>query len=64
MAENSLHPIVTLKKCKGCMICIAFCPKKVFSANRDMKPIIERPEDCVGCRQCEYRCPDFAIELK
>lgn len=47
--------------CKGCGICIAFCPKKVLAAGPDGKPYIARPSDCIRCGMCDLRCPDFAI---
>ncbi len=47
--------------CKKCGICIAFCPKKVLSAEEDGFPVAGHLEDCTGCRWCELRCPDFAI---
>lgn len=50
--------------CKACGICIAFCPKKVFDRDEEGKPLIERPDDCIGCRFCELHCPDFAITIK
>jgi 2-oxoglutarate ferredoxin oxidoreductase subunit delta len=49
--------------CKGCGICVAFCPKKVL-ALREGKVFAERADQCVGCRMCELRCPDYAIELR
>lgn len=49
--------------CKACGICIAFCPKEVFGRNEEGKPVIERPDDCIGCRFCELHCPDFAITI-
>ena len=51
------------KYCKKCGICAAFCPKKVFDRDKLGMPIAARPEDCIGCRLCEMRCPDFAIEV-
>lgn len=47
--------------CKACGICIALCPKHVFDAGRDGKPVVSRPEACVNCGTCEIMCPDFAI---
>ncbi len=52
---------VFTKWCKGCGICIAFCPKGVLAADEDGQPQVVAPEKCTGCRMCELRCPDFAI---
>ena len=27
------------------------------------EPVIERPDECIGCRFCEVHCPDFAITV-
>ncbi len=56
--------VINTKWCKGCGICVDFCPKKVFDhAHLGAKPVPARVEDCIGCGQCELRCPDFAIGL-
>ena len=52
------------KWCKGCGICAAFCPKKVFDLGEDGAPSAARPQECIGCRLCEMRCPDFAIKVE
>ena len=54
--------ILRERYCKGCDICVAFCPKHVLSL-KGGKVRVERPELCVGCTMCELRCPDFAIEV-
>ena len=48
--------------CKGCGICVAFCPKNVLEI-KDGKINIKDLESCIQCGQCELRCPDFAIYL-
>jgi|GEM_PF-164360 2-oxoglutarate ferredoxin oxidoreductase subunit delta len=48
--------------CKGCNICVTFCPKRVLTL-KGGKVFAERPELCIGCTMCELRCPDFAIEV-
>jgi 2-oxoglutarate ferredoxin oxidoreductase subunit delta len=54
--------VVRERYCKGCNICVAFCPKQVLVL-KDGKVFAEKPEACIGCKMCELRCPDFAIEV-
>ena len=49
--------------CKGCGICVAFCPKKVLGL-KEQKIAILDIDSCIKCGQCELRCPDYAIYLK
>ena len=49
------------KWCKGCGLCIAFCPKQVFEEDDQHHPIVAHPEQCIGCQWCAIHCPDFAI---
>ncbi len=48
--------------CKGCGICVAFCPKKVLDLISNKAEIVEEDE-CLRCGICENLCPDFAIYL-
>ena len=50
--------------CKGCGICVHFCPKNVLELDDKEKAVAVRPEDCIACKLCELRCPDLAIEVK
>jgi 2-oxoglutarate ferredoxin oxidoreductase subunit delta len=47
--------------CKGCGLCAAFCPKKVFALGQDGKAHVVNEEACVNCGFCEPHCPDFAV---
>ncbi len=47
--------------CKGCDLCIEFCPTGVLAEGPDDRVIVAHPEKCTGCRWCELHCPDFAI---
>lgn len=49
--------------CKGCGICVEFCPNKVLELDKHGKATAVRVQDCIACRQCEIRCPDLAIEI-
>lgn len=48
--------------CKGCGICVAFCPKQVLEM-KGQKAYVAHPERCVRCYLCARRCPDFAIGI-
>lgn len=50
--------------CKGCGICVEFCPKKVLGLDDHEKVLALRPQDCICCKLCELRCPDLAIEIE
>ncbi len=47
--------------CKGCGLCIEFCPHGVLVLGLNIRPKAIYPEKCTACRWCELHCPDFAI---
>jgi 2-oxoglutarate ferredoxin oxidoreductase subunit delta len=47
--------------CKGCRICVEFCPTGTLDLDDRFKVKVAHPENCIACRMCEYRCPDMAI---
>jgi len=49
--------------CKGCGLCIAFCPQKVFEANGNGRATVAHPELCTACDWCRLHCPDLAITV-
>lgn len=62
-AEKPAVISVRIDWCKGCEICVAFCPKNVLEMEMG-KVKVARPEDCNKCMLCELRCPDFAISVE
>jgi indolepyruvate ferredoxin oxidoreductase beta subunit len=50
--------------CKGCDICVKFCPERCLAL--DASQVVENtdPGACSGCRICEWLCPDFAIRVR
>ena len=79
MLENGTSQVphgevyVVEERCKGCGLCIAFCPKHVLVQSDRINEkgyhppeLVERPptDICIGCGMCERICPDFAIFVK
>ena len=57
------------ERCKGCNICVEFCPKEVLQVSDQtnkkgyhLPEIIKGMEEaCVQCDFCTVVCPEFAI---
>ena len=61
--EKTLPKIEIIEKyCKGCHICVEFCPTKVLEM-KGFVVAVKNLEACIKCMQCELRCPDFAIKV-
>ena len=58
------------KLCKGCGLCIYYCPKDVLrmSDRRNEKGYnvaeVYNLETCNACKICEINCPDFVIYVE
>ncbi len=50
--------------CKGCGLCVAFCPTGVLALDDDDHPVVVYPEKCTACHWCDTHCPDLAIIVK
>lgn len=51
--------------CKGCQICVNFCPTGTLAMNRNGDhPTVAHPENCNACHFCDTHCPDMAIVVK
>ena len=57
----SVDIVIKEKRCKGCGICVALCPKQVLAVSELGKVLVRHLDECIACGQCELRCPDYAI---
>ncbi len=48
--------------CKGCSICVDFCPTNVLEMKGSVVSV-KNLEACTRCQLCDLRCPDFAIQV-
>ena len=60
--ENKVKLLIKTEYCKGCGICVEFCPSKILYMY-DEKVHIKEMDNCIKCGLCELRCPDYAIYL-
>ncbi len=58
-------------KCKGCGLCVHFCPRGVLKIATDKinqkghHPVeAENMEACIGCAFCATMCPDCIITVE
>jgi 2-oxoglutarate ferredoxin oxidoreductase subunit delta len=64
----AVRGIVLIRKnhCKGCELCIEFCPKDVLARSKGYNPkgyhypVVTKAE-CINCRLCVTICPEYAI---
>jgi len=61
--------VIDDKRCKGCAICVAVCPKAslaisdAFNAAGYFAPAMKTGAECTGCGACVKLCPDFAVTV-
>jgi len=55
--------------CKGCELCISFCPKGIISVSDNLNAsgylpaVFNDNGECTGCAVCALVCPEVAIEV-
>ena len=61
--------VIDQEKCKGCLLCVSFCPKNLISIDkklnkRGIQPVVFKGNsECLGCALCAVICPDCCIEV-
>jgi 2-oxoglutarate ferredoxin oxidoreductase subunit delta len=55
--------------CKGCQLCISFCPKSCIRQSKNLNAAgyesvdFNKDSECTGCATCALVCPEVAIEV-
>ncbi|MDL2206232.1 4Fe-4S binding protein [Eubacteriales bacterium OttesenSCG-928-N13] len=58
------------ERCKGCMLCIQACPKKILQLSDRINQKGYHPIECsdmskcIGCAFCARMCPDCVIVVE
>ena len=58
------------EKCKGCGLCVIYCPAKKLQLSEDINSrgshfavFSDNGSKCNACSRCYIICPDVAIEV-
>ena len=69
--HSNISPKVKGKDCKGCELCLSWCPQEAISiraplsGNKDKHGIaFIDPGKCIGCGECILTCPTGAILIQ
>jgi uncharacterized Fe-S center protein len=69
--HSNISPKVKGKDCKGCELCLSWCPQEAISIlppspeHKDKHGIaFIDPEKCIGCGECILTCPTGAILIQ
>jgi 2-oxoglutarate ferredoxin oxidoreductase subunit delta len=60
---------ISQELCKGCELCVSFCPKRLISTSNKLNAsgylpaVFKDNGECTGCAVCALVCPEVAIEV-
>ncbi len=60
---------INKEKCKGCKLCIIYCPKHSIEQSEKINKAgmnfveIKGKDICTGCSNCAIICPECAVEI-
>lgn len=60
--HSTVSPIINREICKGCKVCLDYCPANAISVVSKKASINEIK--CIGCGECILICPFHAIEIQ
>ncbi|MDR2520357.1 MAG: 4Fe-4S dicluster domain-containing protein [Bacteroidales bacterium OttesenSCG-928-I14] len=69
MIKTQGRIFIDIERCKGCGLCILECPLKILVLDRKINTKsyeyvqITKPNECIGCANCGYVCPDNCITV-
>ena len=69
MAKVKGAIVIDVERCKGCELCMVFCPQNIIKMSKKVNnkgyhySYVEIPEDCTGCANCGVICPDGVITV-
>jgi 2-oxoglutarate ferredoxin oxidoreductase subunit delta len=69
MAKIKGTVVIDTDRCKGCNLCSAACASDVLALGKEVNAKgynfaqIQHSDNCIGCANCGYVCPDGCITV-
>ena len=69
MAKIKGAIVVNTERCKACNLCVISCPSDVLDLDKQVNSkgyrfaYMKNPDNCIGCANCGYVCPDGCITV-
>ena len=71
MASSRGIPHIAVDSCKGCGLCVFFCPESVLAIDSTAVNVkgyhpatVAAADRCIACISCALICPDVAITVE
>lgn len=61
---------INKQRCKGCRLCVFFCPVKHLELSEDLNnrgvrfAVAKEGAECIGCGFCFVICPDVCVKIE